>query len=72
MPSVKDFKERIESEAKAAMPIRNKDLICKDCILRFDDSEIPGNTSKCEVYNFKPNEVITKGKCLYHTSKEAE
>lgn len=62
-----EFKERIESEAKAAMPIRNENLVCKDCILKFDDSEIPGNTSKCEVYDSKPNEVLLGEKCMYHT-----
>lgn len=69
MPNNADFKKRIESEAKAAMPIRNDNLVCKDCIYKYDDSEKPGNTSKCEVYDDKPNGVLGGGNCKY---KEAE
>lgn len=69
MPNDADFKKRIESEAKATMPIRNDDLVCKDCIYKYDDSERPGNTSKCEVYDDKPNDILGGGNCKY---KEVE
>jgi hypothetical protein len=62
-----EFEKRIKSEQKATRPIRNSDLICKDCILRFDDSEILGNTSKCEMYDSKPNEIINGNGCPFHT-----
>ena len=65
MPNDADFKKRIESEAKAAMPIRNDNLDCKDCIYKYDDSEIPGNTSKCEIYDNKPSVILLGGKCNY-------
>ena len=65
MPNDADFKKRIASEAKAAMPIRNDNLDCKDCVYKYDDSEIPGNTSKCEIYDNKPNAILLGGKCNY-------
>lgn len=68
------LRDRIKSEAMAAMPIRNADLICKDCLFRYDDSEIPGNTGKCDVYpeypDYKPNEVIKGGDCEYYEREE--
>lgn len=67
MPNNAEFKDRIESEARAARPIRNSDLVCKNCIFKIDDSEIPGNTSKCEVYKSKPNKVLNGENCFYHT-----
>ncbi len=67
-----EFKKRIESEARAAMPIRNENLVCYNCTFRFDDSKIPGNTSKCEVYDYKPNHVLNGEMCMYHTPEEVE
>lgn len=69
MPNNAEFKKRIESEAKAAIPIRNNNLVCKDCALKFDDSEIPGNTSKCEVYDSKPNNVLLGENCKFYTKE---
>ena len=43
--------------------ITNNDLVCKDCIYRFNDSETIGNTSKCEWYDTKPDKVLNGSIC---------
>lgn len=43
--------------------VTNDDLVCKDCLFKYDDSVKLGNTSKCEVYEAKPNEVLLGGEC---------
>ena len=43
--------------------ISNQDLVCRDCLYRYDDSMIWGNTSKCEMYEEKPSTVIDGGNC---------
>ncbi len=57
------MKARIESEAMCAGPIKNKDLVCKDCEFVFDDTERFGNVSICLMYEAKPSNVLTGGKC---------
>lgn len=54
------LEERIKSEQQAMKPIKNADIICKDCIYRYDDTVIPGNISHCEMYKdeWKPNDII--------------
>lgn len=44
--------------------ITNKDLICKDCKKKYDDTNMPCNTSKCEAFNVKPDEVLDGGDCI--------
>lgn len=41
----------------------NESLKCKDCTHRFDDKEIPCNTSKCEKFGVKANKVLLGGDC---------
>lgn len=55
--------KRILSEQQCARRITNNDLICKDCMFKFDDSQVLGNTSKCEVFESKPNKVLLGGNC---------
>lgn len=56
MPSIK---ERIESEAKACIGSSNANMICKDCVQRYDDSDVPANASKCEAYpDGKPLAIV--------------
>lgn len=43
--------------------ITNNDLVCKDCTMRYDDTTITGNTSKCEFYDVKPNDILLGGPC---------
>lgn len=44
--------------------ITNKILICKDCKKRYDDTELLCNTSKCEAFVRKPNEVLDGKDCI--------
>lgn len=57
------FKDRQESEARAAVRITNEDLVCRDCIYKLDDSVILGNTSRCKRYPWKPDKVSLGGDC---------
>lgn len=34
--------------------IRNADLVCTDCLYKYDDTNMPCNVSKCEMYEEKP------------------
>lgn len=59
-----DMEKRIQSESKATIGITNQDLVCRDCVQRYDDGFIFGNVSKCEFYPVcKPIEVLNGGKC---------
>lgn len=57
------LEDRIKSEQEAAIPTKVKDLVCKDCVFRFNDEVKIGNVSKCAVYESKPNEVLSGGSC---------
>jgi hypothetical protein len=63
-----DGKKYIESQARAARPITNDELVCKDCIYR-GGKNMP--TGHCDVYRKdvtrKPNKVLLGGDCEYHT-----
>lgn len=61
--SSKEFKKRIQSEQQAFGRITNEQLTCHNCAYRLDDTEICGNTSKCEMYTSKPNNVLLGGEC---------
>lgn len=63
------LEKRIESEAKAIRRITNNDLICKDCIYKFDDSKKFGNTSKCQAYKWKPSSILLGGNCPYRSTE---
>ncbi len=58
-----DFEDRIKSETRSLIRITNQQLKCKDCIFRFDDSKILGNTSRCEQFPSKPNSVLLGKDC---------
>jgi len=52
--------------------ISNQDLVCQDCLYRYDDTKIPGNTSKCEVYeDVKPSEILDGGQCDWYDKEES-
>lgn len=57
--------KRIRSEQGAVVRVTNKNLVCKDCLLRLDDNgPLYGNTSRCEAYpSCKPLEVLGGGEC---------
>lgn len=57
-------KRIIKSEQKAVVRVKNDNLVCRDCLQRWDDNIIFGNVSKCEFYpQCKPLEVLRGGKC---------
>ena len=58
-----DFKKRIESESQCISRTTNQNLKCRDCLFRLDDSKILGNTSRCQEYPLKPNQVLKGGDC---------
>lgn len=59
-----EVNERVRSEAEAIVRITNDDLVCKNCVCRYDDGTIFGNTSKCEKYPVKkPIQILLGGKC---------
>ena len=56
--------EKFQKDQLKFEPIKNKDLVCKDCIKKYDDTKLPCNTSKCEAFDIKPNEVLDGGDCI--------
>lgn len=69
MCSAEEFARRIENESLGIRRITNDCLKCKDCIFRFNDSEIFGNTSRCAIYKCKPNEILLGGDCINYKNK---
>ena len=64
MEMSKNDAKKIASEQKAIIGTHNDSLVCKDCLLRYDDSYICGNVSRCEAYPVhKPQKVLDGGKC---------
>lgn len=45
-----ETKKKIESEAKACIGACNANMVCADCVQRYDDRLIPANATKCEAY----------------------
>lgn len=58
-----ELRKRVASEQNCFRRITNKELVCKDCKYKYDDSKVLGNTSRCEVYESKPNQVLLGGNC---------
>lgn len=58
-----EMKKRIDSEQLCMKRITNNDLVCKDCAFVLDDSIKLGNTSTCEKFTTKPNQVLVGGDC---------
>lgn len=57
------LKDRIKSESRTTSRIINKDLICRDCAYRLDDTKVYRNTSQCKAYISKPNSVYLGKGC---------
>ena len=55
--------EKFQKDKLKFSLITNDDLVCKDCRNRFEDKEMPCNTSKCTKYKMKPDEVFDGGEC---------
>lgn len=56
--------EKFKNDDLKFEQITNKDLICKTCKKKYDDTNMPCNTSKCEAFNVKPDEVLDGGDCI--------
>lgn len=57
----------MRSEQLCMRRITNDDLVCKDCMYRFDDSQKLGNTSKCEMFEeCKPHAVLLGHDCCLY------
>ena len=65
-----ELKKRVVSEQQCMKRITNNDLVCKYCIFAFDDTVKLGNTSVCEKFDSKPNQVLLGGDCDEHEAKE--
>lgn len=56
--------EKWKNDPIKMQKVRNRDLHCRFCTFRMNDTVIPGNTSKCEIYpELKPGKVLYGGKC---------
>lgn len=65
-----NLEKRIVSEQQCMHRITNDDLVCKTCTHKYDDSIKLGNTSTCEIYDVKPNEVLLGGDCDKYNEEE--
>lgn len=74
MAGKSELEKRMELEGLGSHRITNKDLQCKDCKFRRDDSVIEGNTSRCDIYPVsKPNKVLAGQSCnFYEIGEENE
>lgn len=50
-------KAKLNEELKVDR-VTNNDLVCNDCVFCLDDTEVYSNTSKCKIFNLKPNHVF--------------
>ena len=63
--------EKFKKDKLSFARITNKDLVCRDCLSRFNDEDLPCNTSKCAVFEIKPSEVLNGEDCdFYENEKE--
>lgn len=62
--------EKFQNDQMKFELVTNKDLICKDCIKKYDDTELPCNTSKCEAFDVKPDEVLDGGDCIEYAKEK--
>lgn len=67
-----DLEKRIESEARAGRRISNKDLVCKHCAYKYDDSKKLGNTSRCQAFKRKPTNILLGGNCPYRRTEHEQ
>lgn len=58
-----ELKKRVVSEQQCMKRITNNDLVCKNCMHVFDDTVKLGNTSTCDKFTVKPNQVLLGGDC---------
>ena len=56
--------EKFKNEKLTFVLITNDNLVCKDCKNKYDDKDMPCNTSKCAKYEIKPDDVLDGGSCI--------
>lgn len=56
----------------SARRITNKDLQCRDCVYRMEDTEICLNTSQCKAYGSKPVGVLLNEEDCQMYQKEVQ
>ncbi|MCH5185213.1 MAG: hypothetical protein J1F64_03720 [Oscillospiraceae bacterium] len=49
----------------------NNDLVCRDCIYRYDDSVRVGNTRRCEMYSQKSEKIFLENECDEYKKDDA-
>lgn len=62
--------EKFKNDIMKVEPVKNKDLICADCKKKYDDTDLLCNTSKCEAFAVKPDEVFGGGDCIEYEKEE--
>jgi hypothetical protein len=62
--------EKFKNDNMKVEPVKNKDLICSDCKKKYDDTDLPCNTSQCEAFAVKPDEVFDGGDCIEYEKEE--
>lgn len=62
--------EKFQNDNLKFEPIKNKDLVCETCKKKYDDTELPCNTSKCEAFELKPDEVLDGGDCYEYEQEK--
>lgn len=62
--------EKFKNDNMKVEPVKNDDLICKDCKKKYDDTDLPCNTSQCEAFAVKPDEVFDGGDCIEYEKEE--
>lgn len=55
--------EKFKQDELLLERLTNDQLTCRDCKLRYNDDELPCNTSKCEMFQVKPDKVLSGGEC---------
>ena len=60
---VNSIDEKFKKDKLKVEHVTNDDLVCATCKSKYDDIDMPCNTSKCEKYDLKPSNVLDGGMC---------
>lgn len=55
--------EKFKNDQLSFTQIKNENLVCKNCRKKYDDTDMPCNTSKCQAFAIKPDKVLDGGDC---------
>ena len=62
--------EKFKKDELKFTQIKNENLVCKDCLHKYNDTDMPCNTSKCELFTIKPEEVLDGGECYEYEQEK--